>query len=330
MNIPHRFVLAAVVAASAPGLAPTARADIGVPYTLVETFALPQGMFDVLPDGRLLAIDGVGNVVLQNAINSSAYTAVGFVGSVNSDGFGPAFVSISPDGSTLAVGNNEFNAGNAVLFFNTAEATSGNATAFNSITTPNYAGVWADNQTLYVSGAISTSFATVVNRLDLAGGTSTTVITPAGGFSGDVAIAGGSALAGAGDSGDIYTFDLATLASASSPVSMTSGTFLTSYASAGAIDFDPFGNVIVAGGVFGPGGLTGSAAVIDPATQDLLEFTPAGTSTFYGAFFNTASNQLVVTANGTAYVYAVPAPAAAMPFVLGLVAVRRRRTRKGF
>lgn len=320
-----RFSVLGIVAIGA-ALAPTAHADIDVPYTLVGTFTLPSNTYDLLPDGRLISIDPAGNVAIQNAVNASTYTNVGSIGPVNSDGFGPAFVSVSPDGSTLAIGNNEFNTSNAVLFFDTTEATSGTATPISSINTPHFAGDWADNQTFYVSGADAATFGTVVNRLDIALGTSTTVIDPAGGFSGAVHASGTTLYAGEGDTGSVYAFDLATLASATTSTPISSGALSTTHESAGSIDTDPFGNLIVAGGFFdfGSGTFTGSAAVIDPATQDKLVLTPAGAGTFYGAYFNNTTNQLVVTADGTAYVYAIPAPVTLAPMALGLVAIRRR------
>ncbi len=318
--------LAVLAAAASSIITPAARADLNVPYSLVGTFALPSNTYDLLPDGRLISIDPAGNVAIQNAVNASAYTNVGSIGAVNSDGFGPAFVAVSPDGSTLAVGNNEFNNTNAVLFFDTAQATTGNATPTSSITTPHFAGGWADNQTFYVSGADSATFGTVVNRLDVALGTATTVIDPAGGFSGAVHASGGNLYAGEGDTGNVFAFDLATLAAATIPTPINTGTHSTTHESAGSIDTDPFGNLIVAGGFydFGSNTYSGSAAVIDPLTQDKLVLTPAGTGTFYGSYFNHATNELVVTADGTAFVYAIPTPATLAPFTLGLIAIRRR------
>jgi len=306
-----------------------ARADIGVPYALVDSFTLPVGSYSLLPDGRLFSIDGTGAVSIQSVPNSSTYSQVGSIGAVNSGNFWPSFVSLSPDGSTLAVGNNEFSAGNAVLFFDANDAFTGSAAPTASILTPNFVGDWADNTTFYVSGGDANTFATVVNRLDLNSGTSTTVINPAGGFSGAVAVANGTLYAGEGDTGNVYAFDLATLASASNPAPINAGAFTASGASAGSIDFDPFGNIIIAGGVFdfGSGLFAGSADVINPVTQERLSLTPAGANSFYGSYFNTATNQLVVTADGTAYVYAIPAPASAV--VLGLLALPRRRRQTG-
>lgn len=303
---------------------PAAHADIGIAYELVGSFTLPSGAFDLLPDGRLLAIDALGTVSVQTAPNASTFTPVGSIGPVNSSSFAPSFIALSPSGQSLAVGNNEFSSVSAVLFFDAPAALTGSAAPFASITTPGFTGTWADEDTLYVSGAESSTFATLVNRLDLPAGTSTTVIAPAGAFSGAVAAAGGSFYAGAGDTGSVYAFDLPTLASAVSAVSIDSGALTATHASAGSIDFDPSGNIIVAGGSFDftTGSITGSAAVIDPLTQERLILTPAGANTFYGSYFNDATNQLVVTADGTAYVYNVPAPATAL--ALGLLTLPRR------
>lgn len=317
-------VASAVLAVTSPG---TAHADIGVAYELVGSFALPSGAFDVLPDGRLVSIDPLGIVSVQTSPNNSVYLPVGSVGAVNASGFAPSFISVSPNGQTLAVGNNEFSGANAVLFFDAGDALSGSASALASITTPNFTGAWADDTTLYVSGAEATTFATVVNRLDLAAGTSTNVIAPAGGFSGAAATADGFLYAGAGDSGSVFAFDLPTLASAQGPIAIDSGEFIATHASAGSIDFDPFGHIIISGGFFefSSGLFSGSAAVIDPVSQQRLVLTPAGENAFYGSYFNDATNQLVVTANGTAYVYSVPAPATAA--ALGLLALPRRSRR---
>ncbi|RNC80751.1 MAG: hypothetical protein ED559_02795 [Phycisphaera sp.] len=316
-----------LTASVALGISAQASADISIPYQLVDTFTLPENSYDLLPDGRLIGIDGTGAVSLQTAPNASTYSVVGNIGQVNSSGFDPAFVSVSPDGSTIAVGNNEFNANNAVLFFDAAAATSGNATALSSIVTPNFAADWSDNDTLYVSGADSSTFDTLVNRLDVQAGTSTGVLGPAGAFSGDVRVFDGNVYAGEGDTGDVYAFDLATLDAATNPVDVQTGTFIESSTSAGSIDFDNLGNIIIAGGVFdfGTGQTSGSATVFDLSSSGSQVLVPAGTDTFYGAYFNDTTGQLVVTAAGTAYVYAVPAPSAAAPMALALVACRRRR-----
>jgi hypothetical protein len=327
MRTSFKTLLGASIASVSVAL--SAHADLSVPYQLVSTFTLPGPTYDLLPDGRLIGIASDGTVSIQSAPNSSSYSDVGSIGQVNSSGFAPSFVALSPDGSTLAIGNNEFNANNAVLFFDTAAATSGSASALSSIVSPNFTADWNDNNTIYVTGANSSTFDTVVNRLDVSGGTATTVVTPAGGFSGDVAVHAGGVYAGEGDTGDVYRFDSATLDAATNPVAITTGSFIASNASAGSIEFDSLGNIIIAGSDFdfGSGNYNGSAFVFDPVTQTSQTLTPAGSDAFYGAFFNDATGQLVVTVDDTAFVYAVPSPSTAAPMLVALAACTRRRSR---
>ena len=285
----------------------------------VSTFALPGGAFDVLPDGRLLGVTAGGNIRLQDALNSSSYTTTNTIAPPNSSGFGASFLSISPNGASVAIGDNEFNASAAVTVFAAASLTSaGPATTVATIATPNFRGDWADNNTLFVTGATSDTFTTVVNSLDIAAGTSTTVVTPAGGFSGGVAANDGTLFVGAGDTGEVRSFDASFPLS---PLTFADGASVATANSAGSID--AFGSlVLIAGQQFGS---TGSAFVIDQATGDSILLQPAGPDAFYGGYFNPATNQLIVTAGGTGIVNNVPAPATLALAPLGRVALRRRR-----
>lgn len=295
-------------------------------YALAGTYTLPGGTFDLMADGRLLAIAGDGSVLVQDTVNGSSYAQVGSVAPVNSSGFSPSFVSISPDGSSVAVGNNEFNPSNAVLFFEYSDLFGGStqASPTSSVVVPNTDAAWADNNTLYVSGADSTTFAADVFRIDVSAGSPTTSITSAGAFSGAVVAEGGLLYAGAGDSGDVRAFDLATLNAAVTSVGFTTGALVGSHASAGSIAFDSFGNTIIAGGVFNPDfTITGSVQVTGPGGTQVL--APAGTGSFYGAFYNDTTDQLIVTADGTAYVYVIPAPGGLAAIAIGGVCALRRR-----
>ena len=288
---------------------------------LTTTFQLPNAAFDVLPDGRILAIDADGSVLQQHDINGETFFVAGSVGQLNAAGFNPSFVSISPDGQTVAVGNNEFNPSNAVSIFDAATLTSpGTPAPTATINTPNFKADWADNSTLFVTGADSASFAAVVNRLDIAGATSETYISPAGVFSGGVAVDGTTLLVGDGDSGEVRAFD--TAASPTLPLAFTQGDLVT--AATSASDIDTLGDLLlIAGAVFGG---QGNATVFDRATGLSTTLAPAGPDAFYGGYFNPATNQLVVTANGTAYVYdIIPAPATIALAPLALLATRRRR-----
>ena len=304
----------------------TAQWDPQLPGSLqpVTTFTLPAGAFDLLGGGRLLSIAPNGDVLLQTAPNASDYTIVNSIDAPNSQGFGASFLSVSPSSNYVAIGNNEFNASNAVNVFDTTSLLlgGGSTTPIRTFVTPNFAGDWsADEQSIYVSGAMSSSFTPVVNRLDFSFGSNTvdTVISPAGVFSGGLAIDGTTLLVGDGNSGDVRAFDTATLPA--SPVPFTAGDFIASSTSASTID--TLGDLLlIAGQNFGG---QGSALVIDRAQGTSIRLQPAGPDAFYGGYFNHATNQLVVTANGTAYVYAIPAPATLALAPLAVFATRRRR-----
>ncbi len=308
------LLTAAVVAATTPTLAQPV-------LDLATSFELPDGAFDLLPDGRLLAIDANGSVLQQDGIHGETYSVAGAIGPVNAAGFSPSFVAISPDGQTVAVGNNEFNAANAVSIFAAAELTGpGTPTPTATITTPNFKADWADNSTLFVSGADSSTFTPTVNRLDITAATAETVISPAGVFSGGLAVHGTTLLVGDGDSGDVRAFDTANFPAF--PVSFLAGDLVASSTSASSID--TLGDLLlVAGAAFGG---QGNATVFDRATGLSTTLAPAGPDAFYGGYFNHATNQLVVTANGTGFVYdIIPAPATLALAPAALLAARRRR-----
>ncbi|MEL6796342.1 MAG: hypothetical protein AAFO89_05905 [Planctomycetota bacterium] len=305
--------LAATVSAS------TAAAQLN----LVTTYALPNASFDLQADGRLLAVDGAGFVLQQDAINGDTFFVSGSIAPINADGFNPSFVSISPDGQSVAIGNNEFNANNAVSFFTTADLTSpGTTSPTTTITTPNFSASWADNNTLFVSGAGSAG--TVVNRLDTTASTSETVITPAGTFSGGVHVEGNTLFAGNGTTGDVFAFDTTTLNPPA--VDIATGQFVTGSGSAGNIE--TLGDLLLVAGL-------GGVQITDRATGNAFTLAPVGTGEFYGGFFNPAANQIVVTNTAfdpmtfapttTAFVYNIPAPATLALAPLAALAIRRRR-----
>lgn len=289
--------------------------------TLTTTYTLPNATFDLRPDGTLLGITPDGVVLQQDEINGSTFFASGTtIGQVNAGGFAPSFLAISPDGASVAVGNNEFNASNAVTIYPASELTGiGIPTPTATINTPNFKADWADNSTLFVSGADSSTFNPIINRIDTTTASAETVISPAGVFSGGVHAEGDTLLVGDGNSGDIRAFDLASLAAPA--VGFNTGDLVTS--STSASDIDTLGDLLlIAGQTFGG---EGSAFVIDRAAGTSITLQPAGPDAFYGGYFNHITNQLVVTAGDTAYVYAIPAPATLALAPLALVATRRRR-----
>ncbi|MGP1273585.1 MAG: YncE family protein [Phycisphaerales bacterium] len=318
---------AAVLALASPTATASAQFDPVLPGSVepVATFALPGGAFDVLADGRLLSISPAGEVLIQSSVNSSSYITTNELAAPNASGFGASFLRVSPDGSRVAIGNNEFNAGNAVLVYDFAEFTLGLGLGNPvlpevTITTPNFDADWADSGTLFVTGANSATFTPIVNRLDVSSGTSETVIAPAGVFSGGVAVEGDTLLVGDGQSGQVRAFDTATFPPL--PLAFSDGDLVGSSTSASSIDtIGPL--LLIAGQRFGEQGF---ATVIDRTFGASVRLQPAGPDAFYGGYFNEATQQLVVTANGVGYVYNIPVPGTlGVLTVLGLAAARRRR-----
>jgi hypothetical protein len=352
-----RCVRAAMGAAGAVaavlGVVNSAKAALP-PYALVGSFALPAGApgdfnpvpVDVLPDGRLIGIASDGRILVQTAVNAGTYVQAGAIDGAVFDGafgnFGASFISVSPDGSRLAIGDN--GAFNRVHFVDTGSlapiATS--PTVFAAA--PNFDGAWADGSSLYVSGFGS---AAGVWRIDVAGLTSTQVVSNATGGAGGIAIRGGHIFAGDGfntadggaPTGNVRAFDLAALAGAGSAVSFDIGTLVADALSASPVRFDSAGNMLIGGGDFFAGSSDfGFAAVVDseailaaleggPLAPDSAELrlSPAGGFAYYGVEFNEFTGEVLVFADGTAYRYAVPAPACLSLLALGGVAAMRRR-----
>lgn len=325
------------------------------PYSLVGSFALPSGApgdfnpvpVDVLPDGRLIGIASDGRILVQTAVNAGTYVEAGAIdGAVFSGAFGnfgASFISVSPDGSRLAIGDN--GAFNRVHFVETGSlvAMATSPTVFAAA--PNFDGAWADGSSLYVSGFGS---AAGVWRIDVAGLTSTQVVENATGGAGGIAIRGGHIYAGDGfnttdsgaPTGNVRAFDLAALVGAGSAVSFDIGTLVADALSASPVRFDSEGNMLIGGGDFFAGSNDfGYAAVVEseaivaaigggPLAPDSseLRLSPAGGFAYYGVEFNEFTGEVLVFADGIAYRYAVPAPAG-LPLlaICGAVAMRRRR-----
>lgn len=332
---------AALVCAGA--LAPAARAEIP-PYALVGTYAGPSGWdaFDVMPDGRVLFV--VGSEFRAADVRTGAPAAVigGFSPSIVSS-FGAAFVSVSPDGSLIALGDNNFGPSARVHWVSSASLTPGVESPTASVASANGEACWADGSTLLVAG-----FGTgpQVTRIDTTAATAEVVITGIAEGTGGVAVRGGRVFVGAGFdfsggtvTGQVRAFELASLSGAS-PAGFFSGTLVARALSGSSLGFDAAGNLLVGGGDFFAGsGDFGSAAVIDGASVAgalaggpidpigaQVRLSPAGAGVYYNVRFNAATAELLVAAEGTIYRYAVPGPGASgLALLLGVAAARRRR-----
>ncbi|MEM8757031.1 MAG: hypothetical protein AAGF47_04530 [Planctomycetota bacterium] len=308
----------------------------GLDLVLTDSFAIQAAAYDALPSGQIFGLTAAGEVLLETGVGSGGFAVSNTIAASSISPFGASFVSVSPDGSRIAVGNGEFGPANAVDIYDASAFVFGGPTAVApeaSIVSPNFAGDWSDDsQRLFVTGGDATSFTTVVNQIDLSDAaippTAETVITPAGFASGGVAATGGDLFVGDGGSGSVFLFDRASL-DAGSPADLATGGLVATENSAAAVDV--FGDLLFVAGQEFMG--DGDFVVIDRVTNESVKLSPAGTDFFYGGFFNTATNQMFVTATNfatgerQAFVYdIIPTPGVlAIAPLAGLVAARRRR-----
>lgn len=303
-------------------------------YALVGQYTLPGGAWDVGPDGRIWGIVG-NNIVRQDAVNGSSYATVGSVPAGTTASFGASFLRVSPDGSTLAIGDNNFSAAARVHFVTTSDLNTSNPASTRSVVLGNYAATWDGNQ-LYVSGSIpgGSPFVSRVSFTNVTGTpVATTLITGIGAGSGGIAVRGSTLYTGVGFAtsgtpaiGEVRAFNLATVGSGITP--FLSGSLIATILSAASIDIDPLGNLIVAGADFSNYPVvTGFARVVDATNPaSTLTLAPLGSDRSYGVRFNAATQELLVTTGNTAFRYAIPTPATAASLVFGgLIASRRRR-----
>ena len=324
------------ITASSP-FAPAASAGIPA-YSLVGTFDLPTGAsaFDVLPDGRVIAIIG-DDIVRQSAISGSAYEPLGSLPAGTVSSFGASFLRLSPDGSTLAVGNNTFGDGNAVHTLALAALNTGAPTPTTSWSIPNTEAHWTDNDTLFVSGFGAQA---IVSEIDLAGATARTVIADIAGASGGITTDGTYLYTsngfdfgpGGSDVGEVRAFrlsDIASLAAGDALSFETQGRAVADALSGASLGFDSLGNLLVGGGDFFGSGDVGYAAIVDadavaaalgggPIAPDSAELrlTPRLATDSYSLRFSPATGELLITffdnttfaAGTTVYRYQVPAP----------------------
>ena len=334
-------------------------AAIGIDaYHPVRTFALPTPnglsggnvLFDALPDGRLLLLNGA-TVSVEASPGTGLFTPLGDVTGF-APGFGPSFLAVSPDGARAATGSNS----GAVVVFNT-----GNPTITSNYAMGDFTGQWIDNARLAVAGS-------GVQVLDTSTATVKTLIAGIGGFAGGVSIdAAGNLYAsngfdtagGGSETGWIKAFaatDWEAALAANAPLNFeTSGTPVADLLSTSPVGFDALGNMFVGGGdAFGGSGDTGYAALVDSAAiADALaspSATPPTSMTspssvlrkFPSPFssdtpswgYNNSTGELYLNylyADGVVTVYAIPEPAAWALAVGGIAAIgvtRRRRPRR--
>ncbi|MEO0511405.1 MAG: hypothetical protein AAF108_00705 [Planctomycetota bacterium] len=326
-----RSVCYASCAVAALLISPAVAAQVPPGYVETGRFTNPFGSFDVRFDGRLIGLSG-SDILLQDSVNTGSFSTIATIDPTFTAAFGASFVAVSPDGTRLAVGDNTFG-GPADAFVGVFDIVTGSL--LTSAVAPNFDGDWADNNTLFVAGGSSVD-SNVVTRIDAATGLSTTVINDTAGFSGAVAVAGGTLFAGNGfatggpgdsQTGEVRSFDLAALTGSPILSFENDGLFAGGALSAGSLDVDASGNLIIGGGdLFGGSGDLGSVAVVDASGNRVDIASPFGSDLNFGQY-NAFTDEILVFGGAGEIVRfaAIPAPASGALVVLGLVGVGRRR-----
>ncbi|MBX3386353.1 MAG: hypothetical protein KF768_07270 [Phycisphaeraceae bacterium] len=331
------------VLAGALAFSTTIAAHAAIPdYTLVGSFPLPRSSsfvptdpFDVLPDGRIIQMHH-NELWLQSGVNASTYALAGSLPAGAVSSIGPSFIRVSPDGTRLAIGDNNFTPASQVVHVVDLALLDPLAptTPSHSVPSLNFDAHWTTNSSLLITGGDFFVGSSVVTRLDLAPSPTTTVVIDGiGAGSGGIVSIGSTIYVGVGfgfgntPTGQVRSFDLATISGTNSPIPFESASILTQTLSAFPLSADSLGNLLIGGGdSFASPPLLGYAVVMDPTgSSNPLLLSPAGPDALYSVGFNAFTNELLVIADGIAYRYAIPAPGSLAVILFAIPATRRRR-----
>ncbi len=332
-----------------------AAADAFTGYTSSGSLALPSGAteFGVLPDGRLITVAGA-SVFVETATGSGGFGLQGTLPGADFPSFGPAFVRVSPDGSRVAVGSNggpgfdDYRVGVFALSDLTGDWFSAG----------HFDGRWYDDTHLALTAGEFGQPAVVTlldtDSADPSNPANPAIVTGIGGASAGIAFdaAGnlytGNGFAGAGPSGTgAVKYFLYSDWSAAGPVDFENqGLLIVDVLSAGALGFDPEGNLYVGGGDFAAGELdfaalvrssavadaiagNGPADPLDPAEVRPFDPDQANNFNFYDLDYNDVTDTLYIREGGTVYTYVVPEPGSLGLLVLGGIWLTGRRRSVG-
>ncbi|MFG0331371.1 MAG: hypothetical protein ACF8PN_15900 [Phycisphaerales bacterium] len=310
----------------------------------------PGKVFDALNDGRLVAVDG-DQILIELAAGAGEYALGGLLPAGSISEFGASFVSVSPDGSRLAIGDGRF--GSAEVHLVEVADLSGGIVSPQSFVQENFDAAWMNNHQLAISHADPVSFLGRVTILDMLSGDRVSLIDIDGASSGVTFASDGSILVGngfdtvGGATGEVRSFASSliddALAGRIGPIAFGSGALVTDLLSAASLRFDADGHLFVGGGDFIAGDAEyfailddeavreaiagGVAAGIDDAFTDdpnALDFS------FYGAEYNAVTGEWIVSNFDDPFLYhyrLIPAPAGGVAMLALFVATRRRRPR---
>lgn len=323
----------------------------GVPeYALVGSFQSPAGAGPrtLTADGRVLALVG-GELHLQDRAASSSFSRIGSIDTGLLNAFGASCLAVSPDGSTLAIGDGDFGPGAQVHFVQWSDLDPSAPTTVQSVDAASYEAHWAPDGRLYLSGGdFSDTFVSVIDGAERGAPVVTRLVEGIGGASGGITVRDGVLYTsngfdfddGAGSvTGDVRAFDLGAISRGGANFE-TDGALVASALSGLSLGFDGFGNMLIGGGDFGNPSQFGFASVVSDdailaalaghgAATDSDEqwLSPAGANT-YSMLYDGWSGEILVWgfADDVVHRYAVPAPTGAA-LLAGLATLSGRRRR---
>lgn len=228
-------------------------------YDLIGSYTGPQGVFDVTIDGRIIAING-DNIILERSVGSGIYDIAGQFNSGLIAPWGASFISVSPDGTRLVIGDNYFEQGHVYLV-NYSDL-NGGLLAPAVFQHENYEAAWMDNSRIAITYANpDNNYRGEVAVLDLFSHMSTPVITIGGasaGISFDIAGNlytgnGYDYLMGGSETGQIRGFNKTSIEQVLTGQQRiidfdNSGIIIGDLLTAGSLRFDQSGNLFTGGG----------------------------------------------------------------------------------
>ena len=327
-------------------------------YELTGSFDFPigAGVFDVLPDGRIVTVAGP-IVLVEIAAGSHTFEPVGSLPAPDFSDFGPSFLRVSPDGATIAIGN-----GGGATFVNYQVGVfQMSDLAGGWFAAPHFDGAWIDGTNLALTAGNfgEPAFVSVLDTSSPNPGdpTNTVVIDNIGGASAGIAFddsgrlftGNGFATSGPSGTGVVKAFDQElwsdALEGGETVDFENDGVLIVDVLSATSLGFDGEGNLHVGGGDFAADEVDFAALINATAITDALFglgpadladpmevrfFDPDETNAFnfYDLNTNPLLEELYIREGLTVYVFAVPEPAS-LVLICALGAVLLERSRRG-
>lgn len=282
---------------------------------LVGAQDAPAGAWDILTDGRIIGMEGEA-IVAESAVGSGVYEMVGLMPAGLIAPWGASFVSVSPDGSRLLIGDNFFD-GAFVYLVNSADLTGGEVTP-RAFLHENFDAAWMTDHSIAISYGNPTTFLGEVAILDVDTEGDIPVVT-IGGASGGIAIDengnlltsnGFDFVSGGSETGDVRAFSQQRIAEILDGQSgivdfETEGAFVYNALSGSPLHFDTNGNLFIGGGrsdetdffaIADGGAVADAMSGSDPVGDaDVFVDDPiAGADSIYRSQFNPVTGEWVI------------------------------------